>query len=412
MKDTELYQHLLGLRAPWFIRRVDLDVQGGRVDVHVEHAEGARFACPKCGELRAVYDHTAERVWQHLDTCQYPTFLHVRLPRVSCPADGVSQISVPWADGSSPFTLLFEGRVIDVLRACDVQAAAALTGLTWDRVWAVVKRAVARGLARKPHRLPSRIGVDEKSFAKRHRYETLVYDLDRGTVEHVADGRSEESLAGYFRRFAPAELEQLSSVSMDMWEPYIQATRKAVPGADEKIVFDRYHIMAHLNQAVDRIRRKEHKELRERGTLLLKGTRFLWLWSEENIPTERLFEFEYLRRLDLKVARAHAMKETLRRLWSYRALGWAKRFFLRWYFWATHSRLSPMIDAARMLKRHLAGVLSYIRHRVTNALAEGINSKIETIKKMACGFRNREHFRTAILFHCGGLDLYPKAQPA
>lgn len=412
MKDTEFYQHLLGFRAPWFVRRVELDAQAGRVDVYIEHASGARFACPKCGELRAVYDHTAERVWQHLDTCQYPTFLHVRLPRVSCPADGISQVSAPWAEGSSPFTLLFEGRVIDVLRVCDVQAAAALAGLTWDRVWAVIERAVSRGLSRKPHRLPSRIGVDEKSFAKRHRYETLVYDLDRGTVEHVTPGRSEESLAGYFRRFAPAELEQLSSVVMDMWEPYIQATRKAVPGADGKIVFDRYHIMANLNGAVDRVRRKEHKELRERGVDFLKGTRFLWLWNEENVPKERLFEFEYLRRLDLKVARAHAMKETLRSLWAYRTLGWAKRFFAHWYFWATHSRLSPMIEAARMLKRHLAGVLGYIRHRVTNALAEGINSKIETIKKMACGFRNREHFRTAILFHCGGLDLYPKAHHA
>lgn len=412
MKDTELYQHLLGLGAPWFVRRVEWDAQAGRVDVYVAHGEGARFACPQCGELRAVYDHTAERVWQHLDTCQYPTFLHARLPRVSCPADGIGQTPAPWAEGSSPFTRLFEGRVIAVLRACDVQAAAALTGLTWDRVWAVVERAVNRGLSRKPSRLPSRIGVDEKAFAKRHRYETLVCDLDRGTVEHVADGRSEESLAGYFRRFTPPELDRLTAVVMDMWEPYIQATRKAVPGAEGKIVFDRYHIMAHLNSAVDRVRRKEHQELRERGVDLLKGTRYLWLWNEEHVPRERLCEFESLRRLDLKVARAHAMKETLRRLWSYRAWGWAKRFFARWYFWATHSRLSPIIEAARMLKRHLAGVLSYIRHRVTNALAEGINSKIETVKKMACGFRNREHFRTAILFHCGGLDLYPQTHHA
>lgn len=178
MKDTEFYQHLLGFRAPWFVRRVELDAQAGRVDVYVEHREGARFACPKCGEARGMYDHVPERVFRHLDTCQYPTYVHVRLPRVSCPADGVNQVSVPWAEGSSPFTLLFEGRVIDVLRACDVQAAAALTGLTWDRVWAVIERAVSRGLSRKPHRLPSRTSVDEKSFAKRHRYETLVYDLD------------------------------------------------------------------------------------------------------------------------------------------------------------------------------------------------------------------------------------------
>jgi transposase len=412
MKDTEFYQHLLGFRAPWFVRRVELDAQAGRVDVYVEHGEGACFACPKCGELRAVYDHTAERVWRHWDTCQYPTFLHARLPRVSCPADGIGQTPAPWTEGSSPFTRLFEGRVIAVLGACDVQAAAALTGLTWDRVWAVVERAVRRGLSRKPSRLPARIGVDEKSFAKRHRYETLVFDLDRGTVEHVADGRSEESLAGYFRRFTPPELDRLTAVVMDMWEPYIQAVRKAVPDAEGKIVFDRYHLMAHVHSAVDRVRRKEHKELLERGVERLKGTRYLWLWNEENVPRERLFECEYLRRLDLKVARAHAMKETLRNLWAYRVYGWAKRFFARGYFWATHSRLSPMIEAARMLKRHLAGVLSDIRHRVTNALAEGINSKIETIKKMACGFRNREHFRTAILFHCGGLDLYPKTHHA
>ncbi len=412
MKDTELYQHLLGLKAPWFVRRVELDVPAGRVDVYVEHAEGARFACPKCGEARAVYDHAAERGWRHLDTCQYPTFLHARLPRVSCPADGVGQAPAPWTEGSAPFTRLFEGRVIELLRACDVSAAAALSGLTWDRVWAVMERAVRRGLSRKPRRLPSRIGVDEKSFAKRHRYETLVFDLDRGSVEDVSEGRGEESLAAYFRRFGREELSQVSAVVLDLWEPYILAVCKALPGADEKIVFDRYHIMAHLNLAVDRVRRKEHKELCERGTFRLKGTRFLWLAGEENVPKERLLEFEFLKRLRLKVGRAHAMKETLRGFWSYRTLGWARRFFRRWYFWATHSRLSPMIEAARMIKRHLGGVLNYIRHRVTNALAEGINSKIETIKKRACGFRNREHFKTAILFHCGGLDLYPESQPS
>ena len=109
----------------------------------------------------------------------------------------------------------------------------------------------------------------------------------------------------------------------------------------------------------------------------------------------------------MKTARAWAIKESLRVLWDYQRLGWARRFWKRWYFWATHARLDPVIDVARMLHRHLQGVLNFFANRVTNAVSEGLNSKIQTIKKMAYGYRNREHFKTAIYFHCGGLNLYP-----
>jgi transposase len=109
----------------------------------------------------------------------------------------------------------------------------------------------------------------------------------------------------------------------------------------------------------------------------------------------------------LKTARSWAIKESLRVLWRYHRLGWARRFWKRWYFWATHSRLEPVIEVAHMLRRHEKGVLSFFAHRVTNAVSEGINSKIQTIKKMAYGYRNRDHFKTAIYFHCGGLQLHP-----
>jgi len=116
-----------------------------------------------------------------------------------------------------------------------------------------------------------------------------------------------------------------------------------------------------------------------------------------------------LRDSTLKTARAWAMKESLVALWDYTYDGAARTFFKRWYFWATHSQLEPMIKVARMLKRHLGNILTYLKHRITNAVTEALNAKIQWIKYGARGFRNRDAFKMAILFHCGGLDLEPRA---
>ncbi|MBM4039156.1 MAG: ISL3 family transposase [Planctomycetes bacterium] len=407
MTKEEFYQELLGLPRPWRVERVVLDKAVGRVDVWLTHPDGLRWNCPCCQAALAVYDHVPERVWRHLDTCEYGTFLHARLPRVACPKHGVVQVGAAWAEGDSKSTVAMESRCIDVLRECDVSGAGRLLRLGWERLWEVVERAVARGRDRKAHRLPRYIGVDEKSFAKGHQYETLVCDLRRGTVEYVEDERKEATLASYFAGFSEAARARVIAVAMDMWDPYIAAVRKAVPGGEEKIVFDRFHVMRHVSKAVDDVRRREHKELWSRGDGTLKGTRYLWLWNPENIPKWRLPDFEALRKKDLKVGRAWAIKENLRQLWACGSEEEARTFFARWYGWAMRSRLAPVVKAARTLKHYVGGVLRFLRHRITNACVEGLNSKIETIKKMACGFRNREHYKTAIYFHCGGLDLHP-----
>lgn len=195
---------------------------------------------------------------------------------------------------------------------------------------------------------------------------------------------------------------------MDMWDPYIAATRANVPDAEKKIVFDRFHVMKHVLAAVDEVRKNEHRALADAGEETLKGTKYLWLWSRENIPQWRQEEFEALRAKDLKVCRAWAIKENLRHLWEYRYAASMRKYFNRWYFWATHSRLAPIKKVAKTVKAHINNIVTYARHRITNALGEAINGKIEKIKRMACGFRNRSHYRTAIYFHCGGLDLFPK----
>lgn len=407
MRDTELYRHLLGLEDPWTVHRVELKVKEQRVDVWAEHPAGILWSCPECGKALSLYDHSEERSWRHLDSCQFMTFLHARPPRVECPTHGVKQVKLPWAEPKSRFTALFERLAIDVLKETDVLGATRVLRISWDEAWHIMAIAVKRGLAAKGTQVPRRIGVDEKAIAKGHQYLTLVCDLDLGTVEYVGEDRKQESLEEYFRPMSPKEKTRIEAIAMDMWDPYVAAVREQVPEGVKKIVYDRYHIMTHLNKAVDTVRKQESRDFRKAGDERLTGSKYLWLYGKGNLPDKHQDRFEELQAMNLKTGRAWAIKESLRELWSYQTEGWARRFWKKWNFWATHSRLRPVIKAARTLAVHLPNILTYFTHRITNAVSEGINSKIQTIKKMAYGFRNRDNFKTAIFFHCGGLNLYP-----
>ena len=377
------------------------------VEVFADHKPTARFCCPECGKELGLYDHAEERRWRHLDSCQFRTYLVARVPRVDCPEHGVRQAKVPWAEPRSRFTLMFERFAIDVLLETDVAGAAKILGISWDEAHHLMQRAVARGLARRPRRLPEVIGVDEKAIAKGHRYLTMVCDLEAGTVQHLEEGRSKASLFAYLAPFTLEEVSAVRAIAMDMWSPFVETLRLWVPAASSKIVFDRFHIVQHMNHAVDLVRRSETRELRREGDQTLTGSRYLWLYAKENVPARRAEEFALLRERNLKTGRAWALKEMLRELWDRPSLEDATAFHKRWHVWATHSRLAPVIRVAKMVKSHLPNILTYYQHRITNAVSEGINSAIQTIKKRAAGYRNVENFKTAIYFHCGGLDLYP-----
>lgn len=407
MRDIELYRHLLGIELPWTVAKVELSVQEKRVDIWVEHGEGLLWACPECGLEFPLYDHAEERAWRHLDSCQFQTILHARPPRVECGLHGVKQVKLPWAEPRSRFTMLFERLAIDVLREAGVSGATRILGITWDEAWRLMERAVERGLMAKEKYVSPAIGVDEKSIAKGQRYFTIVCDLKRATVEYIGDGRKQASLDAYFEGLGPAQREGIKAVAMDMWEPFVNSVSANVPNGAEKIVFDKYHIMDHVGTAVDTVRKRENRALLKIGDDTLTGTKYLWLYADENLPDQKRDLFEHLKTINLKTGRAWAIKESLRGFWNHEKTPVAQGHWKKWYFWATHSKLPPIIEKARMLKRHLANVMTYFTHRITNALSEGVNSVIETIKKRACGFRNEDHFRTAIYFHCGGLQLYP-----
>ena len=405
MRDIELYRAILGLPAPWTVLSVNLDVKGQQVTVQV-HAGDGPFACPECQAEAPGYDRKPRR-WRHLDTCQFTTWIEAEVPRVECPTHGVKQIRVPWAESGSQFTALFERLAIDLLRECAVQGGADLLRITWDDAWGIKARAVARGLARRGREVVAHLGVDEKAIAKRHRYLTVVADLDRGRVLYLADDRKQESLDGFWETLTPAQREGIEAIAMDMWEPYIQSTLAHLDDAPAKIVFDKFHIAKHLHDAVDKVRKAEHRALKQAKDDRLTGTKYLWLMRPQAMTDAQRATFRNLLRCDLKVARAWALKERFRHFWGYIYPGAAQTFFARWFWRATHSRLRPMAAVAKLIQRHLPNVLTYLRHRLTNAGLEAVNATIQWVKKTARGFRNVEHFKTAIYFHCGGLDLYP-----
>ena len=407
MQDRQLYQQVLGIGAPWLVSRVELDLAAEEVHVYLGHEETATFRCPECGEVCPLQDHQPERTWRHLDTCQYRTLLHAELPRTRCKAHGVRVVRIPWAEPYGRFTALFERLVIDWLQAASQQAVADRVGLSWDEVHGIMERAVKRGLARREAEPIPHIGVDEKSFRKRHRYVTVVSDIDRGRVLYVATDRKQKSLDGFWPTLSKEQLASIKGVAMDMWEPYVNSTQQHLPNAEEKIVFDKFHVAKHLGEAVDKVRRREHKELRAEGDERLKGTKYDWLKGRDKFDEKGWRAFCRLRRSHLKTSRAWAMREQAMKLWDYSYRGAAENHFRWWYRWATHSRLKPMIDKAKMLKTHLKNILTYLTHPITNALSESLNSKIQWVKYTARGFRNQANFKTAIYFHCGGLDLLP-----
>jgi transposase len=333
--------------------------------------------------------------------------LHARPPRSECHQHGVRVVPLPWAESGGRFTALFERLAIDWLTAASQKAVGERLGLSWDEIHGIMERAVERGLERRQTEKLSALGVDEKAFRKGQKYFTLVNDLERSRVLYVAEDRTQASLDGFWETLSEEQVASIEAVAMDMWDPYIASVREHVAGAGGKIVFDKFHIAKHLGEAVDRVRRRENKTLREAGDDRLTGTRYDWLRHPAAMEPKDRQEFSALRNSNLKTARAWALKEAAMALYDYVYERPARKHFRWWHGWAVRSRLQPMIETARMLKRRLENILTYLRHRVTNAASESINSKIQWVKYTARGFRNKRNFQTAIYFHCGGLDMAP-----
>lgn len=399
------YAQSLGLEAPWRVAGVVIDGEHKEVRIRVECAAGEAWVDPETRQRAEIKDWQ-ERTWRHLDTCEYQTVITARVPRVVLSSGETLTVRVPWAEPGGRFTKRFESRVIAFLQQCrTVRGAARLARITDDQADGVMRRAVARGMLRRADQPLKYAGLDEKAIAKGHRYVTILNDLEGGRVIDVVPERTQEAAAALLRQLPQGQREKIEAVAMDMWPAYMSAVEDVLPSAD--IVFDRFHVKKHLGEAVDKVRRQEHRELSAAGNLILKGSKYLWLKTHEDMRLKASLELRALLVQDLQTGTAWALKENFDRFWNYRQWGRAWRFIDHWMETVFATGLKPLEKAAEMIGEHAEGILNFIFHRITNAASEGINSTIQSLKHAARGLPAFKTFRTRILFFLGKLDLTP-----
>jgi transposase len=411
MSETleEFYNHILDIKSPWEVVKIQRDSKTREVTAIVEYKDNEPLLCPVCGTPGKLHDHRI-RTWRHLDTCNHKTMVRGNIPRVDCSIHGVKQVAVLWAEKNSRFSLEFESTVILWLKEDPISTVAENFGLSWDEVDGIMARAIRRGLARRKRTEPKNIGIDETSFQKRHEYVTVILDKDKDVIIDILDDRKAETLKTWLKTQEKSDFKKVESISMDMWDPFINAVTDHFTNAKELIAFDRFHVAQHFGKALDKIRAEEHRffvtSLKNDS---LTHSRYQWLKNSERTDNRatRRKEFLCLTRMNLKTARAWRIKESAAMLWNYSYMGIAEKNWKRLLYWISHCRLAPMISVGKMVRHYFWGILNAIRLKVNNCMLEAKNNRIQRIKNIACGFRNRKRFKNAILFHLGGLDLMP-----
>jgi transposase len=402
MRDLETFQAALELKDPWYVAGSRFDAAARRLDIDISFANGARFTCPCCGAAACPVHDARPLTWRHLDFWQHQTYLTARVPRVRCEACGVKKVSVPWAREGSGFTLLFEDHVMALIPAMPVAAAARTVGEHDTRLWRVIHHYVDDARARDDHSTVTRAAFDETAARRGHDYVSLFVDLDRSRVLFVADGKDAATVGAFAEDLTGhgGDPAKIAEVCIDMSAAFIKGATEHLPKAE--ITFDKFHTVKIVNDAVDEVRREEQKSRPE-----LKKTRYVWLKNETSLSSGQRELRDSLAKANLKTARAYQIRLTFQEFYQQPTREDAETFLKKWYFWATHSRLQPMIDAARTVKRHWDGILRWHDTHIANGILEGINSLVQAAKAKARGYRTSHNLKAMIYLIAGKLEILP-----
>lgn len=401
MRDLDLFQMALGLTSPWFVDRCEFDVDQKQLDLYIDFHRGGLFACPVCGQANCVAYDSEEKTWRHLNFFQHKAYLHARTPRVSCPSCGVKTVCVPWARSESGFTLLFEAFILALAKKMTVLGIAKLVDEHDTRLWRILHHYVEQAKSQQDYSKVNQLGIDETASKRGHNYITTFVDMEQASVMFATPGKDADTLKAFEVDLSAhgGKPEQIEEVCCDMSPAFISGVEQTLPQAE--ITFDRFHVMKIINEAVDEVRRQEQKDHPE-----LKNSRYIWLKNPQHLTDKQqeLLENLNVKKLNLKTARAYHIKLTFQNLY-HQPKALAEDFLQKWFFWATHSRLQPMIDAAYSIKNHWDGILRWFVSGISNGVLEGINSLIQAAKAKARGYRSTKNLITIVYLIAGKLDL-------
>ena len=388
-------------------RVVSVKFSHNQLRIELNAKKRRKLPCSICGKRLRPKDRLKERVWKHVSLWGIPVFLCYRPRRVVCPEHGIRVEAIPWSMGKKPISFPLITVLAFWTRMLPWDQVARLFDVSWNTVRAAVEAAVEYGREREDYKAVRFIGIDEISRKKGHTYHTNVYDLEKKRLIWSGAHRGKDSLRRFFEWWGKERTAAIEGVCCDMWQNYIDVIHEYC--GDAVIVFDKFHIVRHLIEAIDEVRKMEAKALAEAGSGALKGTKYIWLKNPWNLTDNQKLRLSDLLKSNFKIVRAYLLKELFRRLWDYKRRGWAGKYLKRWFWWATHSRLKPLRDFAWMLRRHEEGVLAYFDIRIDNGIVEAMNNNAKTISHRARGYRSEKTFSLAIIHGLGKLQL-PQCQ--
>lgn len=397
MRDTELFQKALGLTPPWQVESSKFNLEQKRLDIMIDFPRGGTFTCPECGKEGLKAHDTEIKYWRHLNFFQHEAYLTARVPRVKCSTCGIRQVNVPWARSGSSFTLLFEAMIMTLAKSMPVKTLASFVNEHDTRLWRIIHHYVDKGRSEADYLNVKYVGFDETSSKRNHDYVSLFVDLEGPCVLFVTEGKDSSTVQRFKQDLIEHGgcAENIEQMCCDMSPAFIKGAREQFP--DAELTFDKFHIMKIVNNAVDEVRRQEQKERPE-----LARSRYIWLKNPENLKQTQLNTLENLtvKKLNLKTSRAYHIRLNFQQLFN-QPPQIAEAFLKKWYFWATHSRLEPIKEAAYTIKRHWDGVLQWFKSQINNGILEGINSLIQAAKAKARGYRTAKNL-IAMIYLIGG----------
>lgn len=347
--------------------------------------------CPCCGHDSFIAKGSKERKLRMAPLGNKMAFLIVKLQRLQCTnCLHIWWPSLPFAKPKKRVTLSFEKYVIELMRFATIEHTAKFLGVSWSLVKNIHKNYLQSEYRNPDLKSIQYVGVDEFSIRKGHEYMTIFINLETGEIIHAVEGKSIEKVTPFFLQLQ-TEAVQLKAMAMDMNAAYASTAKKFLPNVD--VVFDRFHVVALLNTAIDEIRRDQQAKCNAIGLKAIKGMRFLLLKNYEELDRGGQRGLDCLLAVNQPIALAHAMKEQIRLFWTKPTVQEGAGFLACWILNAVETGIKEMGKVGKTLLRNWQGLVNYFKHPISNAKTEGINNKIKTMKRQAYGFRDMEYFK-------------------
>ena len=399
----KLFRILLAVQGA-FVTGARILEQDKEVEVFIRRRKDASPRCSRCRKKLRGKIVTRKGRWRHFDLMDWKCYLVGEVREGYCRTHGRRVERIPWAYPAARHTKMFDRKVARMAQVTDKSAVMEFFRMTWRTVGRIVKRIVADVLPKDLFNDLDVIGVDEVSYKRGHRYLTVVSDLISERVIWVHEGKSAEVLGEFFKALGEKRSHQLSVVAMDMSEAYQKAVKAYAPQA--QIVYDRFHVIKLLLEAVDETRRDECRKARGKARDALKGTRFALLRNPKHQAPGDIEKIRHVESSNRRLTRAYGLRVDFEDLWEIEDESKARRFIMRWTRAALKSRLPHMRRFARTVRNHLDGILGFFKYYgTTNAFLEGTNNKIRLLIHRAYGFRSVPALMAMIHLCCSGIRL-------